>query len=53
MDDAVREIVTGGGTAADLRRVAARARVASIREDGIAKVLAGTTDYLELARVTA
>ena len=52
VDDAVREIVTSGGSAADLRRVAAQTRVASIREDGIAKVLAGTTSYLELGRVT-
>ena len=53
VDDALRDIITGGGAAADVRRAAAQARVASIREDGIAKVLAGKTSYLELVRVTA
>ena len=53
VDDALRDIITGGGAAADVRRAAAHARVASIREDGIAKVLAGKTSYLELVRVTA
>ena len=52
VDDAMREIITGGGGVADMRRAAAQAQVASIREDGVAKVLAGTTSYLELARVT-
>jgi type IV pilus assembly protein PilB len=53
VDDALREIITGGGAVTDMRRAAAEAGVAGIRDDGVAKVLAGTTSYLELVRVTA
>ena len=53
VDDAMRETITGGGTAADIRAAAAEARVERIRDDGIHKVLAGTTSYLELLRVTS
>ena len=52
VDDALREIITGGGSVADMRRAGAEAGVADIRQDGIGKVLAGTTSYLELVRVT-
>ena len=52
VDDQLREIITGGGAVADMRRAGVEAGVASIREDGVAKVLAGTTSYLELVRVT-
>jgi type IV pilus assembly protein PilB len=52
LDDALREIVTGGGAAADLRVAAAAAGFATVREDGVAKVLAGITSHLELLRVT-
>jgi type IV pilus assembly protein PilB len=53
VSDSMRETITGGGTAADIRAAAALARVERIRDDGIRKVLAGTTSYLELLRVTS
>ena len=53
LDDAMREIVTGGGAAADLRAAAAAAGVTTVRQDGVTKVLAGSTSHLELLRVTA
>jgi type IV pilus assembly protein PilB len=52
VDDVLREIITGGGAMADMRRAGVEAGVESIRQDGVAKVLAGTTSYLELVRVT-
>ena len=52
VDDVLREIITGGGAVADMRRAGVEAGIESIRQDGIAKVLAGTTSYLELVRVT-
>lgn len=53
VDDEMREVITDGGAAADLRRVIATHQYASIRADGISKVLSGVTSYLELMRVTS
>ena len=53
LNDALREVITGGGVATDLRRAAAGAGVTTVREDGVAKVLQGVTSYAELLRVTA
>lgn len=53
IDDTLREIITGGGVAADLRAAAAAGGIHTIRQDGVGKVLAGITSHLELLRVTA
>jgi len=53
LDDEARDVITSGGLATDIRRQAAAAGVDSIRQDGVAKILDGTTSYLELLRVTS
>jgi type IV pilus assembly protein PilB len=53
LDDELRAIVTGDGLASDIRRTAADRGIGTIRQDGIEKVLDGTTSYLEILRVTA
>ena len=52
VDDDLRDLVATGGSVLEIQRMARDKGVASLREDGIAKVLEGTTSYLELLRVT-
>ena len=53
VDDEMREMISGAASTGQLR-VQARARgVESIRDDGVRKVLDGSTSYLELLRVTS
>ncbi|MGZ4200107.1 MAG: ATPase, T2SS/T4P/T4SS family [Thermoleophilia bacterium] len=53
IDDEMREMIAGGATTGQLRDQARARGVASIRDDGVRKVLDGSTSYLELVRVTA
>jgi type II secretory ATPase GspE/PulE/Tfp pilus assembly ATPase PilB-like protein len=52
VDDALRDLIATGGSVLEIQRMARGEGVASMREDGVAKVLEGTTSYLELLRVT-
>ena len=52
VDDDLRDLVATGGSVLEIQRMARHKGVGSLREDGIAKVLEGTTSYLELLRVT-
>ncbi len=52
MDDELRDAVATGGSVLEIQRLARAKGVSSLREDGIAKVLEGSTSYLELLRVT-
>ncbi len=52
IDDDIRELIATGGTVLDIQRMARSQGVASLRDDGIVKVLEGLTSYLELTRVT-
>ena len=52
MDDELRDAVATGGSVLEIQRLARDKGVSSLREDGIAKVLEGSTSYLELLRVT-
>jgi type IV pilus assembly protein PilB len=52
VDDEIREIVATGGSVAEIKRLAKARSMKTMRDDGIAKVLDGTTSYLELVRVT-
>ena len=53
VDDELREMISVGATVGEMR-AAARARgVESIHDDGVRKVLDGSTSYLELVRVTS
>jgi type IV pilus assembly protein PilB len=52
VDDDLRDLVATGGSVLEIQRMARDKGVTSLREDGIAKVLEGTTSYLELLRVT-
>jgi type IV pilus assembly protein PilB len=52
MDDELRDAVATGGSVLEIQRLARTRGVSSLREDGIAKVLEGSTSYLELLRVT-
>ena len=52
VDDALRDLVATGGSVLEIQRMAREKGVSSLREDGIAKVLEGSTSYLELLRVT-
>jgi type IV pilus assembly protein PilB len=52
VDDDIRDIVATGGSVLEIQRAARSKGVASLREDGITKVLEGSTSYLELLRVT-
>ena len=52
VDDDIREIVATGGSVLEIQRAARSKGVTSLREDGITKVLEGSTSYLELLRVT-
>ena len=52
LDDELRDAVATGGSVLEIQRLARAKGVTSLREDGIGKVLEGTTSYLELLRVT-
>jgi type II secretory ATPase GspE/PulE/Tfp pilus assembly ATPase PilB-like protein len=53
VDDELREMIALGGTVGEMRAAARERGVESIRDDGVRKVLDGSTSYLELVRVTA
>jgi type II secretory ATPase GspE/PulE/Tfp pilus assembly ATPase PilB-like protein len=53
VDDELREMIALGGTVGAMRAAARERGVESIRDDGVRKVLDGSTSYLELVRVTA
>jgi len=52
VDDDLRDVIATGGSVLDIQRMARDEGVASLREDGVAKVLDGVTSHLELLRVT-
>jgi type IV pilus assembly protein PilB len=52
VDDEIRETIATGGSAAEIKRLAKERGMRTMRDDGIAKVLSGTTSHLELVRVT-
>jgi type IV pilus assembly protein PilB len=52
VDDDLRDVVATGGSVLEIQRLARGKGVTSLRQDGIAKVLEGSTSYLELLRVT-
>ncbi len=52
IDDDLRELVASGGGVLDIQRVAREKGVASLRDDGVEKVLSGATSHLELLRAT-
>jgi type IV pilus assembly protein PilB len=52
VDDDIRDLVATGGSVLEIQRAAREKGVSSLREDGVAKVLEGSTSYLELLRVT-
>ena len=53
IDDDLRELVASSGTVLDIQRMARAKGVGSLRDDGVRKVLDGSTSYLELLRVTS
>ncbi len=52
VDDDLRDLIATGGSVLEIQRLARGMGVASLRDDGVAKVLDGATSYLELLRVT-
>ncbi len=52
VDDDLRDLIATGGTVLEIQRMARAKGVGSLRDDGVQKVLDGTTSYLELLRVT-
>jgi len=52
VDDNMRDVVATGGSVQDIQRAAREQGIESMREDGVRKVLEGTTSYLEILRVT-
>jgi type IV pilus assembly protein PilB len=52
VDDDLRDVIATGGTVLEIQRMARAKGVGSLRDDGVQKVLDGTTSYLELLRVT-
>jgi type IV pilus assembly protein PilB len=52
VDDELREAISSGATVLDIQRIAREKGVGSLRDDGVRKVLEGSTSYLELLRVT-
>ncbi len=52
VDDDLREIIATGGTVLDIQRHSRTRGVRGLRDDGVQKVLDGSTTYLELLRVT-
>ncbi len=53
VDDDLRELIATGGTVLEIQRAARAKGVGSLRDDGVHKVLEGSTSYLELLRVTS
>ncbi len=53
VDDELREMIAVGATVGEMRSAARARGVESIHDDGVRKVLEGSTSYLELVRVTA
>ena len=52
VDDELRDLIATGGSVLEIQRMARAEGVSSLREDGVGKVLEGSTSYLELLRVT-
>jgi type IV pilus assembly protein PilB len=52
LDDVLRDLIATGGTVLEIQRAARASGVGSLRDDGVRKVLDGSTSYLELLRVT-
>ncbi len=52
VDDSIRRLVTGNADAATIRQQASRQGMRSLRQAGLAKVLAGQTTVEEVLRVT-
>ena len=52
VDDQLRDLIATGGTVLEIQRLARSQGVESLRDDGVRKVLEGSTSYLELLRVT-
>ncbi|MCX6364853.1 MAG: ATPase, T2SS/T4P/T4SS family [Actinobacteria bacterium] len=52
VDDDLRDLIATGGTVLEIQRAARAKGVSSLRDDGVRKVLDGSTSYLELLRVT-
>jgi len=52
VDDELRDLIATGGTVLEIQRAARTKGVGSLRDDGVRKVLDGSTSYLELLRVT-
>jgi type IV pilus assembly protein PilB len=52
IDDDLRDLIATGGTVLEIQRAARAKGVGSLRDDGMLKVLDGSTSYLELLRVT-
>ncbi len=53
IDDELREMIAVGATTGEMRAAARVRGVETIHDDGVRKVLDGSTSYLELVRVTA
>ena len=53
IDDELREMIAVGATVGDMRAAARERGIESIHDDGVRKVLDGSTSHLELVRVTA
>ena len=53
IDDDLREMIATAATVGEMRAAARQRGVESIHDDGVRKVLDGSTSYLELVRVTA
>jgi len=52
VDDDLRDLIATGGSVLEIQRAARAKGVGSLRDDGVRKVLDGSTSYLELLRVT-
>ena len=53
IDDELREMIATAATVGEMRASARKRGIESIHDDGVRKVLDGSTSYLELVRVTA
>ena len=52
IDDAIRELISSGGSEAAIRRAGGNTGLRSLREHGVAKARAGQTSLAEVLRVT-
>jgi type II secretory ATPase GspE/PulE/Tfp pilus assembly ATPase PilB-like protein len=52
VDDAVRDLVLSNADASRVKHAAREAGMATLREDGLQKILAGETSVAEVCRVT-